>query len=148
MFKQGPIVIVDDDADDQYLYQKTLEKFQLSNPLLFFDNGLEALKYLKDSNSDPFIIFCDINMPLMNGLQLREEMCKSSMLCKKNTPFIFMSTSARPSDIEKATSLYTHGFFQKEASFDKNEALLKHIIEYWGNCRYSKENPPRNVWQN
>jgi CheY-like chemotaxis protein len=138
MRKQGPIVIVDDDADDQYLYQRTLERFELKNELIFFDNGQQALDYLNESTADPFMILCDINMPVMDGLQLRERMCQTPDLCKKNTPFIFMSTSLRPSDIEKACSLFTQGFFQKESSYEKHEAVLKNIIDYWENCRYAE----------
>src|SRR5687767_3196658 len=138
MTKLGPIVVIDDDADDQFLYEKALEKFNLPNELVFFDNGEDALNYLLQAAVNPFLILCDINMPLMDGLQLRESMCKSQVACKKNTPFIFMSTTARPSDIDKATSLYTHGFFQKESSIEKHELLLKKIIDYWSSCRYSE----------
>jgi len=135
MIKQGPIVVVDDDADDQYLYQQALQQLNLPNEIVFFSNGRDALEYLSQAAIDPFIILCDINMPLMNGLELRESIISSEMLRKKNTPFIFMSTSARQGDIERAASLYTHGFFQKEASYKKHEDLLRKIISYWESSR-------------
>src|SRR4051812_20135967 len=109
MAKKGPIVVVDDDADDQYLYQRTLAKFELPNDLIFFDNGREALHYLTQAAIEPFLILCDINMPIMDGLELREMMCNNKALCNTNTPFIFMSTSARQSDIDRASALFTHG---------------------------------------
>lgn len=137
MKKQGPIVIVDDDPDEQYLYRKAFEKLKLDNTIVAFNNGKAALDYLTKAAVEPFVILCDINMPLMTGLEMREEMCRDQRLCKTNTPFIFMSTSARPSDVEKASSLYTHGFFQKETSFEKHESLIKRIIDYWSGCRYS-----------
>lgn len=139
MRKKGPIVIVDDDPDDQYLYKKAFEKFALDNQIVLFDNGLDAIRYFEEAAEEPFMILCDINMPVMSGLQLREQMCSRPELCKKNTPFIFMSTSARQSDIDKATSLYTHGFFLKETSYEKHESTLRKIIDYWGSCRYSEK---------
>jgi CheY-like chemotaxis protein len=138
MAKKGPIVVVDDDADDQYLYQKTLSKFALPNDLIFFDNGKDAFDYLVQETVEPFLILCDINMPIMDGLELREMMCTDSALCKKNTPFIFISTSARQSDLDRASALFTHGFFQKETSFEKHEAILRKIVDYWTSCRYSQ----------
>jgi CheY-like chemotaxis protein len=138
MARKGPIVVVDDDADDQYLYQRTLAKFELPNDLIFFHNGREALDYLTQAAVEPFLILCDINMPIMDGLQLREMMCKNESLCKKNIPFIFMSTSARQSDIDRASALFTHGFFQKETSFERYEAILRKIVDYWSSCRYSE----------
>ena len=134
MRKKGPIVIVDDDPDDQYLYVKALEKLNIDNAIVMFSNGQEALAYLKEA--EPFLILCDINMPQMTGLQMREAMCNDQVLCKKNTPFIFMSTSARESDIRGAALLCTQGFFEKEVSFERHENLLKGIIDYWSSCRY------------
>jgi CheY-like chemotaxis protein len=139
MRQRGPIVIVDDDLDDQYLYKKAFEKMNLEEDVVTFDNGADALEYLKRPAVDPFLILCDINMPMMNGLQMREAMCAQPVLRKKNTPFIFMSTSARRADIDKACSLYTHGFFEKQMSYEKHEALLKKIIEYWAGCRYCEK---------
>jgi CheY-like chemotaxis protein len=136
MRKRGPIVVIDDDPDEQYLYRKVFEKMNLEGGVLSFDNGADALDYLRQPAVDPFLILCDINIPLMSGLQVREEMCKSKMLCKKNTPFVFMSTSARQTDIDAATAMFTHGFFQKETSFEKHATLLKKIIDYWSSCRY------------
>jgi CheY-like chemotaxis protein len=139
MRRRGPIVVVDDDPDDQYLYKKAFEKLDLENQIVIFDNGMDALEYFEKAAVEPFIILCDINMPIMSGLQLREAMCSNPTVCKKNTPFIFMSTSARQSDIDKATSLYTHGFFQKEMSYERHENTLKKIIDYWGSCRYAEK---------
>jgi CheY-like chemotaxis protein len=138
MRRKGPIVVVDDDPDDQYLYSKAFEKLHLENQIIVFDNGMDALEYFEKTAVDPFIILCDINMPIMDGLQLREAMCSNPSVCKKNIPFIFMSTSARQSDIDKATSLYTHGFFQKEISYERHESILKRIIDYWDSCRFSE----------
>jgi CheY-like chemotaxis protein len=138
MKRSGPIVVIDDDPDDQYLYKKTLERLNVGHDIVIFDNGIDALHYFKQVAEKPFLILCDINMPLMTGIEMRREMCGMPELCKKNIPFIFMSTSARQTDIDQATSLYTHGFFLKEASFDKHETTLKKIIDYWSGCRYSE----------
>jgi CheY-like chemotaxis protein len=142
MWIEEPVVIIDDDPDDQYFYKKTLDKLQLPNPLIFFDNGKDALQFLQQPSVSPFVILCDINMPVMSGLEMRELMCASPDFQKKNTPFIFLTTSARPEDIRKASSLYTHGFFQKETSLEKHEQTLKKIVDYWMSCRYVNDLAP------
>lgn len=136
MWVEGPIVVVDDDPDDQYFYQKSLEKFVPENELVFFSNGKEALAYLEQPSVQPFVILCDINMPVMSGLDLRRKMCENKNLCLKNTPFIFLSTSAHPEDVRLAFSLFIHGFFKKETSLARHERTLQMIIEYWRSCRY------------
>lgn len=140
MWIEGPIIVIDDDQDDQYFYRKTLEKFNLENELIFFENGKQALEFLEQPTVDPFIILCDINMPVMNGLELRRQMCIHQHLCQKNTPFIFLSTSAHPDDVRVASSLFIHGFFKKETSLDRHEQTLRMIVEYWRSCRYLARN--------
>lgn len=131
MESDAPIVVIDDDPDEQYFYRRSFKKLNLNNPLVFFDNGKDALAYLSQSSVRPFITFCDINMPVMNGLELRELMCKDEDMLRKNTPFVFLSTSARPEDISKANDMYVHGFFEKQTNIDAYEKTLEMIIQYW-----------------
>lgn len=138
MRRKGPIVVVDDDADDQYLYKQVFENLHVENEVISFYDGTDALKYLTETSEEPFLILCDINMPKMSGLELREEICKRPDLINKNTPFIFLSTSARQGDMERASELYTHGFFVKEVSYQKHEKTLRRIVEYWNNCTYAE----------
>jgi CheY-like chemotaxis protein len=136
MKSRGPIIIIEDDADEQYLYQRALQKLNLNNELVFFDNGEDAFEYLKQPAANPFIILSDINMPGMNGFELREMMCRDKNICKKRTPFIFISTSAMPSDVQKAKDLSTQGFFVKELSTEKYERNLSAIVEYWSKASW------------
>jgi len=139
MWNEGPIVVIDDDQDEQYFYRRSFKKLNLNNPLVFFDNGKDALAYLQQPSVRPFLTICDINMPVMNGLELRELMCKDERLYKKYTPFIFLSTSARQEDINRASELYVHGFFEKQTSIDAYEQTLKMIIEYWRSSQTSHQ---------
>src|SRR5436190_6456243 len=102
MSKTGPILILDDDPDDQEIINDAIKATGLLNKLIFFSNGKEALKYLIETTEQPFIIFSDVNLPIMNGLQFREEIDKDEHLRKKSIPFIFFSTSASQASVEKA----------------------------------------------
>jgi CheY-like chemotaxis protein len=136
MKTKGPIIIIDDDTDEQFLYQRALKKLNFSNEVVFFDKGEDAFEYLKQPASNPFLILSDINMPGMTGFELRELMCRDKNICKKKTPFIFISTSAMPSDLQKARELSTQGFFVKEISTEKYMRNLSSIIEYWSNASW------------
>jgi CheY-like chemotaxis protein len=126
--KEGQIIIIDDSHDEHFIYERTLTKVGVNQALIFFDNGIDALNFLKKPAISPFLILCDINMPGMNGLELRELMCKDPDLCLKNTPFIFMSTSASSRDISRARGLYTHGFFNKNPNLEQYEATIRLIV--------------------
>ena len=134
--KQGAIIVVEDDAEDQELFQEAISELGILNPLIFFNEGVSGLDYLQKTIEQPFIIFCDINIPLMNGLQLREHIDADELLRRKSIPFIFYTTSLNESEIEKAYKLTVQGYFVKENSFTATKETIKLILDYWGKCKH------------
>jgi CheY-like chemotaxis protein len=132
----APIIVVDDDADDQFLIQKIMERLGILSPILFFDNGKDALSYLSNTTEETFLIMSDINMPVMNGLELRESINKNEELRRKSIPFVFFSTAARPADVIAAYDMTVQGFFIKDADFDSMEESLEVILRYWTRCKH------------
>jgi CheY-like chemotaxis protein len=135
-FVTEPILIVEDDLDDQFLLKKVFERIGVESDLVFFPNGKEALDYLKTSGKETFMILCDINMPVMNGLELRERINKDEELRRKSIPFIFLSTAARPIDVCTAFELSVQGFFVKESTLLEMEESLRTIFMYWARCKH------------
>ncbi|AEI47470.1 response regulator [Runella slithyformis] len=130
----GPIISVEDDTDDQYLISQIIQSFELPNKLIFFPNGKMALHYLETTKEKPFLILCDINMPVMNGLELREHINKNEFLRRKSIPFIFLSTAANAQLIHIAYDAAVQGFYKKATSYSKFQQQLKLIIDYWQDC--------------
>jgi CheY-like chemotaxis protein len=62
--------------------------------LIFFNNGVEAIKYLEQEDVVPVMIFSDINMPGMNGFQLRDQIHANPDLRVKCVPFLFLPPGA------------------------------------------------------
>src|SRR5206468_3926453 len=90
----SPIMYIDDDGDDHETFKTALKDLNINYPVITFWNGAEALEYLLSEHINPFIIFCDINMPKMNGFEFRREIHKNKTLERSCIPFIFYSTSA------------------------------------------------------
>ena len=65
MSKNGPIIIVEDDIDDQEMIAEALSAIGVSNEVKIFNGGMEVLEYLLQTQDTPFIIFSDINMPFL-----------------------------------------------------------------------------------
>jgi CheY-like chemotaxis protein len=131
-----PIVVVEDDADDQYFIRMICDKLGVTAELLFFNDGLKALEYLKTTEKKTFIILSDINMPVMNGLELRRNIQKDDELRRKSIPFVFLSTAARPKEVEEAYSLTVQGFFLKATQLSEMEKTIELILRYWLNCKH------------
>jgi CheY-like chemotaxis protein len=131
-----PIVIVEDDADDQYFIRTICEKLGVTAELLFFDDGLQAFNYLDRTKSKTFLILCDINMPVMNGIELRRKIQENIHIRRKSIPFIFLSTAARPKEVEEAYDLTVQGFFVKASQLSEMEKSLDLILRYWMQCKH------------
>lgn len=134
MRNQEPIVIVEDDLDDQEIYLESIEQLNIPHPVLFFKTANEALQYLNTTPDKPFLIISDINMPAMNGLELRRQMEESNSLLLKRVPFVFISTNASRHSISSAYELNVQGFFRKPDKIDDFKKMLKLLIEYWTLC--------------
>lgn len=136
MSRYEPIIVIDDDLDDQFLIKKICEDLDVLNPIHFFDDGRELLKYLRSTPENPFLIICDINMPVMNGLELRREINTDDLLRIKSIPFVFLSTAASPSQIKEAYRLTVQGFFIKATTIEKLKHTFKLIYDYWNECKH------------
>jgi len=134
-FTEAPIVIIEDDADDQEIIKSLCGEIGICGGLQFYSDGSEALDFLRTTTIKPFIILCDINMPKMNGLQLREEINRDENLRKKSIPFIFFSTAASPDQVTAAYDMTVQGFFVKENSFRETAKTLEIIFTYWRKCK-------------
>jgi CheY-like chemotaxis protein len=94
MNKNGPIVIIEDDIDDQEIMIEIFTELPCDNEVLFFGDGEKALEYLTDTDIEPFLILSDINLPKLNGMELREKVYNNEDLRLKSIPYLFFSTSA------------------------------------------------------
>ena len=136
MSGSGPIIIVEDDLDDQDSLREILQMLNLKNEVKFFKEGSVVIDYLRTTEEKPFLILTDVNLPGMNGIQLREEILKEEYLRKKSIPFIFLSTSDGKFIIQKVYELQVQGYFQKQQSFEAMKKQLQAIVTYWQMCRH------------
>ncbi|MEO6406786.1 MAG: response regulator [Ferruginibacter sp.] len=111
MNKDGAIVIVEDDSDDQEMFSTVFKELPYKNKIIFFNDGQEALTYLAANTSEPFIVFSDINMPKLNGIELRKQILENEDIRLKTTPYLFFTTRAEQAAVIDAYSKSIQGFF-------------------------------------
>lgn len=134
MNKKGPIAIIEDDIDDQYFLESVFKKLNYENELIFFDDGEKALAYLNETEVLPFLILSDINMPKLNGLELRKKLKTNADLQLKCIPYLFFSTAANQPAVVEAYSMSAQGFFIKQNTLEELEKTITVIMEYWARC--------------
>ena len=134
MNKSGPIIIIEDDIDDQEILVDIFKELNYKNELVFFSDSEKALEYLTDTEIEPFLVLSDINMPKLSGMELREKVHNNEDLRLKSIPYLFFSTSAEQRDVIDAYSRSIQGFFVKPSNYDKLKKLMMKIVEYWQEC--------------
>ncbi|AIZ41352.1 response regulator [Cellulophaga baltica] len=95
------ILLVDDDPVGQYLHNNILTKCDFPKQLLF-ENGALALDYILEKKDEDilFLIFLDINMPVMNGWELLDALHKMSITAIYKV--VILTSSIDSSDRGKA----------------------------------------------
>ena len=134
MNKSGPIIIIEDDVDDLEIFSDIFKKLGYVNEVVFFQDGNEALDYLNKTDCNPFLILSDINMPKINGFELRNKIFTNDQLQTKCIPYLFFTTGANKKSVIDAYALSVQGFFLKPTSIQGLEATIRKIVEYWQEC--------------
>ncbi|MCF2447005.1 response regulator [Dyadobacter sp. CY345] len=134
MNKNGDIILIEDDEDDQYLLEQAFESLGYPNKRRYFLNGLDALDYLHSTKDLPFLILSDINMPILNGFELRNKLHVDAELSLKCIPYLFFSTAISQQIVIEAYSTSAQGFFVKQTSYEELVETLRVIVDYWKKC--------------
>jgi CheY-like chemotaxis protein len=134
MDKSGPIIVIEDDVDDQNILEEIFQKLGYPNKVIYFSDGNEALNFLDRSDVQPFLILSDINMPKINGFELRNRIFTNEQLQIKCIPYLFFTTGANKKSVTEAYALSVQGFFIKPNSMQALENTIKKIVEYWREC--------------
>ena len=134
MNKTGPIIVIEDDIDDQEILVEIFNDLGYVNKIIYFSDGNDALDFLNKSDVLPFLILSDINMPRINGFELRNKIFTNEQLQTKCIPYLFFSTSATKKAVIDAYALSVQGFFIKPASVKELENTIRKIVEYWQEC--------------
>lgn len=116
-------LIVDDSSIVRQVIIKSLGMTQLDfNTPLQAENGQQALDLLKNNWVD--LIFLDINMPVMNGMQFMEELRADGDL--KDLPVIIVSTEGSKERRNHLEELQIKAYLRKPVT---PEALTTAVTE-------------------
>lgn len=130
MKKDGPIVIIEDDADDQEFFREAFSNL-VPNEIKILGDSTDAIDYLLQEDCHPFLIISDISMPKMNGFELRDAMLQEPQIMEKKIPFLYFTSAWNEFTAEEAFKRSINGFFHKPNSLEKLAEVLNDLIDYW-----------------
>ncbi|MQY70304.1 response regulator [bacterium] len=128
--------MVDDDEDDILITRRAFERYEPKNTLYVVRDGDEALDFIyhrgdyKDKSIPaPRLIFLDINMPKMNGLEVLRRLKNDPE--KRRIPVVILTTSRREQDKIESYNLGVNSYIVKPVDFTKFMEAVSTINLYW-----------------
>lgn len=134
MKKTGPIIVIEDDMEDQEIMTEIFQNLAYPNKVIFFTDGNDAIDYLNETQEQPFLILSDINMPKINGFEVKNRIATNAKLSLKCIPYLFFTTGVDKKAVNEAYALSVQGFFIKPGTMMELQSTVKKIIDYWQEC--------------
>jgi CheY-like chemotaxis protein len=132
MNKRGDIIIVEDDPDEWgvllEIFEQVMDENGYDNRVVIFEESTMVADYLKETPEEPFIILSDINMPFMDGYELREQIATDPEIKWQDVPFIFLTTSDCNEVLLRAENLEVQGCYTKPTQLTDYKELISNIL--------------------
>jgi CheY-like chemotaxis protein len=121
------VLIVDDDEDDRDLLCIAVHELEPKVNCILARNGEEALQGLElEKFPKPDLIFLDLNMPRLNGIQFLRELKRDIHL--QIIPIAIYTAVLSQKDLEEAKELGVEHFFTKPSSFKELCKIIKDVF--------------------
>jgi two-component system chemotaxis response regulator CheY len=103
-------LIIDDSSVMRKIVERSLRQAGIEISKVFeAGNGAEALGVLKENQVD--LILCDINMPVMDGLEFIKQLL--GVPNAKDVPVVMITTEGSESHVVQALSCGARGYIRK-----------------------------------
>ncbi|MDI9245615.1 response regulator [Marinobacter sp. CHS3-4] len=132
-----PIVLAEDDEDDQMIVRKAFKKARFRSPLQMVSDGQELMRYLRaegeysDRQSFPMpgLILLDLNMPVMSGEEALAEIKADKNL--KHIPVVILTTTDDQTGVNRCYELGASTFITKPVTFSGFLEVVSELQLYW-----------------
>jgi CheY-like chemotaxis protein len=119
--------LIDDDPDDQEIFFLAWQHVDPAVKCVYANDGIYGLEKLrKEPPLQPELIFIDLNMPRMNGVECLKEIKKLNHL--RNVPVYMYSTAADPAVISECKFLGAKDFIKKSPAITDLENTFFAIL--------------------
>jgi len=119
-------LIVDDSSVMRKIVERSLRQAGINlSQILEAGNGAEALSILAEHRVD--LILCDINMPVMDGLEFIKRL--PGVTNAKNVPVVMITTEGSEAHVVQALSCGARGYIRKPFTAEQVKA---HVIPVLG----------------
>lgn len=131
-----PILLVEDNPDDEALILRTLKKRNIANGMVVARDGAEALDYLFGTGPraeggplKPAVVLLDIKLLKIDGLEVLERIRADDRT--KLLPVVVLTSSDEERDLARSYELGANSYVRKPVEFGEFSAAVSQLGLYW-----------------
>ncbi|MCA1801499.1 MAG: response regulator [Rhodothermaceae bacterium] len=118
------VLLTDDDEDDRLIFKEILNEIDKDINVSMVIDGKQLMDFLTNENNPlPHIIFLDLNMPNMNGIECLNEIRNHEKY--SDISIAIYSTSSSKEDIDDTFSHGANIYITKPATYSELKVVLK-----------------------
>jgi len=123
------ILLVEDNPNDAELAQRALKKVNLAAHLAVVRDGAEALEYLLSSRPKPKVVFLDLKLPKIDGIEVLRRTRADDRT--RSVPVVILTSSQEERDVVECYRLGVNSYVVKPVEFDKFYKAVGDLATYW-----------------
>jgi CheY-like chemotaxis protein len=128
--RDGLILLVEDNPDDEKLTLRALKKNNIANPVKVVRDGQEAIDYLFDPDQAlPAVVLLDLRLPKVSGLDVLKTLRADP--ARKLLPVVILTSSKEESDLMHSYSLGANSYIRKPVDFERFSDAVRQVGMYW-----------------
>jgi CheY-like chemotaxis protein len=143
-----PILLVEDNPDDEALTLRALKKNHISNQIVVARDGAEAVDFLYGTGTHagrnldilPAVVLLDLKLPKLDGLEVLRRIrsdARTALL-----PVVILTSSREDQDLLRSYSLGANSYVRKPVDFNQFVEAVRQLGMYW---LLLNESPPKSI---
>jgi two-component system response regulator len=133
----GPILLVEDDADDERLTLRALSSCGLNHEVMVVRDGGEALDYLfglgrwkgRDVRQQPVLVLLDLALPTVHGFEVMRQIRAEPVT--RTVPVVMLTANAEQSALLESYGAGANGYVVKPVDLLTYAQTVREVGSYW-----------------
>lgn len=124
-----PIILVEDNPDDERLTIRALRRGNIANDILVARNGEEALIMVLNADPLPSVVLLDLKLPKVDGLEVLRQIRANERT--HLLPVVVLTSSSEERDIVDSYNLGANSYVRKPVEIEKFTEAVRQLGLYW-----------------
>ena len=130
--KPVTIIMIEDDEGHARLIEKNIRRAGVSNEIVPFVNGTDALRYLLGANGSgeasagrQLLVLLDLNLPDMTGVDILEKV--KNNVHTKRSPVVVLTTTDDEAEIQRCYDLGCNVYITKPVNYENFANAIRQL---------------------